>query len=246
VDILNEFDFIIQYIPGETNILADSLSRIYSDEPTGVVRSLSEYLSKDFDSDDETGFLPSWRSLSSSAELSSPVYTGSAVVFEETRIRRSSRIASRKTKEQGLGQSEILSENSSQKRPTPLRISRSTKTELVVPASMSKDSSKRDGSTKSSPLSLEKTPLQRVVEERVEFAKEFPINESEVLETSISPRLTEIISEGNPGINIPLGLQGRFHEDKFFAKILANPSDFKDFDVEDGLVFLNREDGRIL
>jgi hypothetical protein len=44
LDVLNEFNFEIKYIPGETNTLADALSRIYSDEPAGVVRALSEYV----------------------------------------------------------------------------------------------------------------------------------------------------------------------------------------------------------
>ena len=44
LDVLNEFDFEINYIPGETNSFADSLSRIYSDEPKGVVRAESEYV----------------------------------------------------------------------------------------------------------------------------------------------------------------------------------------------------------
>ena len=44
LDILNEFDFEIEYIPGETNKLADALSKIYSDEPEGVVQAESEYV----------------------------------------------------------------------------------------------------------------------------------------------------------------------------------------------------------
>ena len=37
IDILSEFDFEIRYIPGETNGFADALSRVYSDEPKGVI-----------------------------------------------------------------------------------------------------------------------------------------------------------------------------------------------------------------
>ena len=41
---LSEFDFEIQYIPGETNRFADALSQIYSDEAEGVVWASSEYV----------------------------------------------------------------------------------------------------------------------------------------------------------------------------------------------------------
>ena len=44
LDVLSEFQFEIRYIPGETNGLADALSRIYSDEPKGVTRAKSEYI----------------------------------------------------------------------------------------------------------------------------------------------------------------------------------------------------------
>jgi hypothetical protein len=44
LDVINEFDFDVQYIPGDTNGLADALSRIYSDEPQGTVRADSEYV----------------------------------------------------------------------------------------------------------------------------------------------------------------------------------------------------------
>lgn len=49
IDTLSEFDFDIQYIPGETNGLADALSRVYSDEPKGIIRSETEYVDKEND-----------------------------------------------------------------------------------------------------------------------------------------------------------------------------------------------------
>ncbi len=44
LEAISEFDFEIVYLPGDKNVVADALSRIYSDEPKGTVRATSEYL----------------------------------------------------------------------------------------------------------------------------------------------------------------------------------------------------------
>ncbi|KAJ3473941.1 hypothetical protein NLI96_g12741 [Meripilus lineatus] len=84
VDVLNEFNYEINYIPGETNTLADALSRIYSDEPMGTVHARSEYV-QDENSDNEDP--PELEN-----EESMPIYTGSAAIIELEQ-RRSSRLA---------------------------------------------------------------------------------------------------------------------------------------------------------
>jgi hypothetical protein len=43
VEKMSDFDFAIQYVKGEENVLADSLSRMYSADAPGTVRSASEY-----------------------------------------------------------------------------------------------------------------------------------------------------------------------------------------------------------
>ena len=51
IDVLSEFEFEIRYIPGESNGFADALSRIYSDEPEGIVRAESEFINEGDDTE---------------------------------------------------------------------------------------------------------------------------------------------------------------------------------------------------
>ena len=44
LDVINEFNFDIKYIPGEMNRFMDTLSHIYSDEPEGVVRADTKFI----------------------------------------------------------------------------------------------------------------------------------------------------------------------------------------------------------
>ncbi|KAL7284480.1 hypothetical protein ACG7TL_001771 [Trametes sanguinea] len=78
MDVLNEFRFTIHYIPGETNTLADALSRIYSDEPAGTERAESEYVGED------GAGVPHLRAI----------YTGAAAVVDFS-PRRSAHLASK-------------------------------------------------------------------------------------------------------------------------------------------------------
>ncbi|KAG2742257.1 hypothetical protein P692DRAFT_20656672, partial [Suillus brevipes Sb2] len=50
----------------------------------------------------------------------------------------------------------------------------------------------------------------------------------DLLET---PQLTELISLGDPSVDIHEKLTGRYKEDPFFQKILQNPAAFKNFEV---------------
>ena len=84
LDVIYEFDFEIQYIPGETNIFADALSRIYSEEPDGVVRADSEYVI------DEDEPIRRYR------PKTHPIYVDSTLIsMMGADVRRSSRLANK-------------------------------------------------------------------------------------------------------------------------------------------------------
>ena len=82
LDVINEFDFNIEYIPGDTNKFTDALSRIYSDEPEGVVRADSEHVN---DTDE-----PIRRRIL----RAHPIYVDAALIsIMSAEVRRSSRLA---------------------------------------------------------------------------------------------------------------------------------------------------------
>ena len=82
LDVLNEFDFEIEYLPGEANGFADALSRMYSDEPEGVVRADSEYVN-DID-----------EPIRSGRPKTHPIYVDAALIdIMNAEVRRSTRLA---------------------------------------------------------------------------------------------------------------------------------------------------------
>lgn len=87
IDTLSEFEFDIQYIPGETNGFADALSRVYSDEPKGIIRSETEFVDEGEDS--KTATSPKVH----------PVYVEASLLELMNAIvtRRSSRLAEKPT-----------------------------------------------------------------------------------------------------------------------------------------------------
>jgi RNase H-like domain found in reverse transcriptase len=44
INMLSDFSFEVRYIPGESNVFADALLRIYSNEATRTVRCKSEHI----------------------------------------------------------------------------------------------------------------------------------------------------------------------------------------------------------
>lgn len=71
-------------------------------------------------------------------------------------------------------------------------------------------------------------------------------DENQPADAVIAPTLTEVISEGNPTIQLPDDMRGKYGNDAFSAKILENPTHFRNFEVDDGLVFLKRDNHKML
>ncbi|KAJ3474054.1 hypothetical protein NLI96_g12674 [Meripilus lineatus] len=211
VDVLNEFDDEIMYIPGETNVLADALSRIYSDEPIGIERAKSEYV-QDKDSDDDLPEL-------TEAEDDGPIYTGAAAVIPE-HTRKSSRLETKPRVEY-----DVLHGNKQRKprNETPRREG----AEIVrEPVRTNKKGSDKD-----------KTPKKGTMK-RTGNEQTFKGNPKEGVDPQI-PNI--VVTMGDLGIPMPDSIKGRYGEDPFFREIVANPKDHRHFKEMGGLIFYDRE-----
>jgi hypothetical protein len=61
-----------------------------------------------------------------------------------------------------------------------------------------------------------------------------------------SPRLTDVITLGEPLIDIHKSVVNQYHHDNFFSKILKSPKAFRNFEVSNGRIYLRNSHKRIL
>jgi len=58
--------------------------------------------------------------------------------------------------------------------------------------------------------------------------------------------LLTVISQSEQGLDLAVELQGQYKNDQFFKKIIENPTQFRNFMIEDGLMYLRSEGKKLL
>lgn len=243
LEVLADFDFEIIHVPGEMNQLADSLSRIYSDEPKGVVRAASEYVTA------EEEHTPSELILNL---VSAPLYTGESIFLGVTTraaakgIPPMQRLPPR-TKRSKKGSSKAIPTDSD-----PLeRLEGENRYEKLVRVLKTVNAQPKTVSEVGNTAQPTQTEEREMEPEKLDEISNHesirePENSAEDVLFENPVTLTEVITAGDPTIDIHRSIAGRYSEDPFFTLILQKPKDYKNFELSNDLVFLKDNDRRIL
>lgn len=225
LEVLSGFDFEVIYIPGETNLLVDALSRMYSAEPAGTVRSPTEYVSTEEGEDT----LP----LFNLGLASAPLTTGDSV--------RASAVAIRTRPQKAVAMHDVPEIDILKDKPVS-RIKR------VILHVRDPGPSRSGNEAVDEPREIvrETVNLDKAVQEDENAEVVQAQTPEEEVETVVAPKLMEIIAEAQPGMDVPASLKDRYGEDKFFREVLTAPGNYKNFELVDGLIFLRESERRIL
>ncbi|OCH83577.1 hypothetical protein OBBRIDRAFT_875163, partial [Obba rivulosa] len=202
---------------------------MYSDDAQGTVRALSEFVQTDHDQ-------PARLIHTAAQSISRPLFVGALATANSPP--GLGRVASRKTPRVHLivrdpSSGAVISSGgrvASEDTGVPAHTTTPGTTPVTVP--------------------LIDSEVALSVDQEVSSAtdKEWPAihTPEEELEAVATPQLVPLIALGNPGLDLPSGIQGKYGMDPFFKLILDNPSHYKNFECRDGLVYLKDLERRIL
>ena len=198
-------------------MVADALSRIYSNDSSGTVRARSEHTYHDVIDDDttqvehDTGILP--------------VLAG---IEARVATRRSTR--DRRPSQRAV----MASENPEVTNPTRQRRS-------VLRGSRPLGESTEGGSAVSQPtIREEETTPDPPIETMAEPVREqVTVNERD-------HSLLDLVSQSLQGLDLLAEFRGRYDSDPTFRPIIDKPGDFRNFEIDEQLIYIKKQGKRVL
>jgi hypothetical protein len=229
---ISEFDFEVVYVPGVENVLADALSRMYSNDAPGTVRARSEYTYHDVISND--ALLSHGISMPVFAGMEAATVVPRAPGAETGRPETSREFATRmrdhfvlkgprEQMEGGNGSKKLTIKIPAQKKPTikiPARGDRP-----LVDVESEKPSQEQDDDS----------------QDQLPDGDGLP-HEEQGPDTS----LVGVISGGRDGLDLLAVLKDKYGQDTFFKTILDKLKDYRNFEVDNGLVYVKLQDRKLL
>ncbi|OJT08771.1 Retrovirus-related Pol polyprotein from transposon 17.6, partial [Trametes pubescens] len=299
---ISEFSFAVEYIPGAENVLADALSRIYSNDQPGTVRSPSEYVV--FDTEGGPPVALSSSTISVPLLVEAEGRSHPALALADAGTSSAAPVAASASARPRRGHATVVAPHAaltsrmsaatlSPKRPRAATslFANSTEVPLVkdpslvarrkraapAPAETGRPETAAEFAKRVHRLVLHGPRVQReeggspdrshsdatadrpadrivgrepprrlsdvqsaspiVAPEQIEASgADVPVAQDVAAENESS--LLDHIASASEGTHLEAELKDRYGEDPFFQAILASPKQFKNFEVENGLIFL--------
>lgn len=247
IEKISEFDFEIVYVPGSTNVLADALSRIYSYDEPGTVRSKTEYTEYD-----ETR-IPRSNSQNITTPLTVGLEARATFLQASKNPKETAKQFAKRIKRVVLKVNDPKERQKGESGGTTLKNSEANSSLSESQPQQEVQPNSRRELPNSERLEfpdadLSDRDLSSVAGGSRGFSGDFrpEMNQTEQLQDWLNPGLIDVIAEGKPGFEFPQCLKGRYVEDKFFELIVQRPDEFKNFEVKDDLVFIKTEGRKLL
>ncbi|KAJ2921647.1 hypothetical protein H1R20_g15445, partial [Candolleomyces eurysporus] len=222
---ISTFNYEVKYIPGAENVLADSLSQMYSNDSPGTVCARAEYTFHDVLDDDSSPVPPQTQ----------PVLTGLEALAArvESRGRRRKDIPPAET-----GRPETGREFAARMAPhfTLKGPQEREGGELGATASRTLRSTATDPNGNDAPKLTIRIPA------RAKFASAQPNLDN----VAVPPMTLVEMVESTGGIDLLHELRNAYDRDPVFKPIIEKPKEFRNFVVEDGIVYLKENSKKLL
>jgi hypothetical protein len=212
---ISSFNFEVVYVPGTENILADALSRIYSDDSPTTTHSLSEYTYHDIVLDDLEVESSDRPILANVENIPMPKRLKKVLPTAETGPPETAReFASRTKNHFVLKGPRERKEGGNTEKDQNQTINKLTI--WVKPKNMENSTNMVNAQT-----------VQRELQE--DTPREFPT-------------LPQMLTQSMVGIDLVREIRGKYKSDSFFNKIVESPKNFRNFMEENGLIYLKENE----
>ncbi|QRW21232.1 Transposon Ty3-I Gag-Pol polyprotein [Rhizoctonia solani] len=233
LETINEFNCTIRYIKGSQNVLADALSRIYSEDKKGTEQAASEYMA-DIDGNNTTG-----NAHTPTVQLTRPVITGMAAkVAAKSQVTlegvRQNPACKRVALEQynpeipGRGNYGRIGTRAPKRRGTADKANwdpdRREEFDEIMNGSTEAGSETRKTESMSSPASIE-------LEGRNTTG-----NKVDPMDRSDHRHITQLVSK----IDIVSAIAEGYKKDKHYKKIIEEPLQFPQFELRKELIYFSK------
>jgi hypothetical protein len=224
---ISKFNFEVEYVAGIKNVLVDLLPRFYSNDVPGTVHARSEYTYHDMIDNNvllthDISVLVCMNLEAVSVMLGAE--SGQLEMGHEfaAQIRNFLVLKGPQEQKEGEDRDRKLTIKIPARKPVE---NRDKKLKIRIPAQKSREE-----------------PEHEVTDE---IAKEPEVTRDEDL-PDLDTFLLRVVSEGRGDIDLPSILRNNYGQDLFFKTIVENPKHYQNFEVDEGLIYLRVNSGKVL